>query len=47
LEIKGNEVAVRARPTPKNGEVFSVLDHRVKGVRRLVWRSTLTVFGAL
>jgi integrase len=41
LEIKRNGIAVRIRPTPKNGRTFYVLDYRVKGQRRLVWRSSL------
>jgi integrase len=39
--LKRNGIAVRIRPTPKNGKTFYVLDYWVKGQRRLVWRSSL------
>lgn len=40
-EIKRNGIAVRIRPTVKNGTNYFVLDYRVQGQRKLVWRSTM------
>ncbi len=40
-EIKRNGVSVRIRPTIKDGANYFVLDYRVLGRRKLVWRSTL------
>ena len=40
-EFKKNGIAVRIRPTIKNGTSYFVLDYRVQGRRRLVWRSSL------
>lgn len=41
LEFKRNGITIRIRPTMKNGFERFVLDYRVKGERKLVWRSTL------
>jgi integrase len=40
-EFKKNGIAVRIRPTVKNGTNYFVLDYRVQGRRKLVWRSTM------
>ena len=40
-EVKKNGVSVRIRPTLKNGVTRFVLDYRVQGQRKLVWRSTM------
>jgi len=40
-EIKKNGVSVRIRPTVKDGTTRFVLDYRVQGQRKLVWRSTM------
>ena len=40
-EIKRNGVSVRIRPTKKNGTDYFVLDYRVQGQRKLVWRSSM------
>jgi integrase len=40
-EIKRNGVSVRIRPTIKDATTRFVLDYRVKGQRKLVWRSTM------
>lgn len=34
-------ISVRIRPTTKNGATRYVVDYRNRGVRKLVWRSTL------
>ena len=41
MEIKRNGVSVRIRPTVKDGTTRFVLDYRVMGQRKLVWRSSL------
>lgn len=41
LGIKRNGIFVGIRPTVKNGANYFVLDYRVLGRRKLVWRSTL------
>lgn len=40
-EIKRNGISVRIRPTSKDGATYFVVDFRVQGKRKLVWRSTL------
>jgi integrase len=40
-EIKRNGIAVRIRPTAKNGTTYFVLDYRANGQRKLVWRSSM------
>ena len=40
-EFKKNGISVRIRPTIKNGVTRFVLDYRVNGQRKLVWRSTM------
>jgi hypothetical protein len=40
-EVKRNGISVRIRPTNKDGATYFVLDYRVQGKRKLVWRSTL------
>ena len=40
-EIKRNGICVRIRPTIKNGFTRFVLDYRVNGQRKLVWRSSM------
>jgi integrase len=40
-EIKRNGISIRIRPTPKNGTTYFVVDYRVQGQRKLVWRSTM------
>src|ERR1039457_6156791 len=40
-EIKRNGVSVRIRPTIKDGTTRFVLDYRVQGQRKLVWRSSM------
>src|ERR1700691_2475977 len=40
-EVKRNGISVRIRPTIKDGTNYFVLDYRVNGKRKLVWRSTL------
>jgi integrase len=40
-EFKKNGIAVRIRPTIKNGVTRFVLDYRANGQRKLVWRSSL------
>jgi integrase len=42
VEYKRGGVTVLIRPTIKNGVERFVLDYRVNGQRKLVWRSTLT-----
>jgi integrase len=41
LEYKRDGIVVRIRPTIKDGTRYFVADYRVKGQRKLVWRSTL------
>jgi integrase len=41
IEYKRDGFTVRIRPTVKNGTKYFVADYRVKGQRKLVWRSTL------
>jgi len=41
IEYKRDGITVRIRPTIKNGTKYFVADYRVKGQRKLVWRSTL------
>src|ERR1041384_2085260 len=41
LEFKRNGITILIRPTAKAGKDYFVLDFRVKGERKLVWRSTL------
>jgi hypothetical protein len=41
LEYKRSGITVRIRPTIKDGIERFVADYRVKGVRKLVWRSNL------
>jgi hypothetical protein len=40
-EIKRNGISVRIRPTIKDGTTRFVLDYRVNGRRKLVWRSSM------
>lgn len=40
-EYKRDGISVRIRPTVKNGTKYFVADYRIKGQRKLVWRSTL------
>jgi integrase len=40
-EIKRNGVSVRIRPTVKDGAIYFVVDYRVLGQRKLVWRSSM------
>jgi integrase len=40
-EIKRDGISVRIRPTIKDGTTRFVLDYRVKGQRKLVWRSSM------
>jgi integrase len=40
-EVKRNGISVRIRPTNKDGTTRFVLDYRVQGQRKLVWRSTM------
>ena len=40
-EVKIGGICVRIRPTIKDGTTRFVLDYRVKGQRKLVWRSTM------
>jgi hypothetical protein len=40
-EFKKNGISVRIRPTIKDGTTRFVLDYRVQGRRKLVWRSTM------
>jgi len=39
--IQRSGISVRIRPTTKNGTTRFVLDYRVKGQRKLIWRSTM------
>jgi integrase len=39
--VKRNGICVRIRPTEKNGSKYFVADCRIKGQRKLLWRSTL------
>ena len=39
--VKRNGISVRIRLTKKNGSDYFVTDYRLKGRRKLVWRSTL------
>jgi integrase len=39
--VKRNGISVRIRPTKKNGSNYFVADCRIKGRRKLIWRSTL------
>lgn len=41
LEFKRNGITILIRPTAKAGKDYFVLDYRVKGERKLVWRSSL------
>ncbi|MGN6553219.1 MAG: tyrosine-type recombinase/integrase [Verrucomicrobiota bacterium] len=41
IEYKRDGITVGIRPTTKNGTEYFVLDYRVKGERKLVWRSSL------
>ena len=41
VEYKRDGISIRIRPTGKNGTRYFVVDYRVKGQRKLVWRSTL------
>jgi integrase len=41
IPFKRNGVTVLIRPTTKNGTKYHVLDYRLKGERKLVWRSSL------
>ena len=42
LEYKRDGITVLIRPTIKNGVERFVLDYRLKGASKLVWRSSLT-----
>ena len=39
--VQKNGIPIRIRPTVKHGITRFVLDYRIKGQRKLVWRSTL------
>ena len=41
IDYRRNGILVRIRPTIKDGKTYFVLDYRVLGKRKLVWRSTL------
>jgi integrase len=40
-KFERNGIVVRIRKTPKDGKSYFVVDYRVKGKRKLVWRSTM------
>jgi len=41
VEIQQNGICARIRPTLKSGTTYYVVDYRLQGKRKLVWRSTL------
>ena len=41
IELKRNGICVLIRPTQKNDTEYFVIDYRLKGQRKLVWRSSL------
>ena len=41
IDYRRNGIIIRIRPTIKDGKTYFVLDYRVLGKRKLVWRSSL------
>ena len=41
IEVKRDGVVALIRPTPKQGVIRYIVDYRLKGQRKLLWRSTL------